>query len=122
MATDEWPSMKENASGYFLTTDGMNWFYGHYIDDTQRDHPHASPLRAPDLSGLPPAFVITAEFDPLRDEGEAYAARLRDSGVAVDARRYDGQIHGFFSMTEIIDRAKDAQADAAKALRAALRL
>jgi acetyl esterase len=122
MAPERWASMTDNATGYFLTADGMRWFYDHYADPADRLHPHAAPIRADDLHGLPPALVITAEFDPLRDEGEAYAARLADAGVPTDARRYDGQIHGFFSMTEVIDRAREAQADAAKALRSALGL
>jgi len=114
------PSHTENATGYFLTTESMRWFYDHYATEADRRNPYAAPLHAPDLSGLPPAFVITAEFDPLRDEGEAYAERLREAGVPAEAVRYDGQIHGFFSMTTVIDRAKEAQAAAADALRAAL--
>ena len=82
--------------------------------------PLASPLRAPDLAGLPPAHVITAEFDPLRDEGEAYAARLAQAGVAVDAVRYDGMFHGFVSMFELLDQGKTALAVASERLRAAL--
>jgi acetyl esterase len=122
MDSDRWPSVTENAKGYFLTADSMRWFYGHYIDDEHRFNPYAAPIQAPDLSGLPPALVITAEFDPLRDEGEAYAARLREFGVPAEAERYDGMIHGFFSMSLMIDRAKDAQAQAAAALRGALGL
>ncbi|HEX7095070.1 MAG TPA: alpha/beta hydrolase, partial [Acidimicrobiales bacterium] len=120
VAPGEYPSQRENASGYFLTAESMRWFYEQYVDEADRHHPYAAPMRAADLSGLPPAHVITAEFDPLRDEGEAYAERLRQAGVRVEAVRYDGQIHGFFSMSTAIDRAKDAQADAARALRAAL--
>jgi acetyl esterase len=76
------PSYEEDAEGYGLTRDTMKWFWAHYLnDESQSAHPHASPLRAPDLSGLPPALVITAEYDPLRDEGELYAARLRTTGV-----------------------------------------
>jgi acetyl esterase len=91
-------SMRENAEGYFLTRSLMAWFGSQYVTHEQTALPHASPLLAPDLAGLPPATVITAEFDPLRDEGEAYAARLRESGVAVDGVRYDGMIHGFITM------------------------
>jgi acetyl esterase len=120
MNPDSWPSMRDNAEGMFLTTESMRWFYGHYAADEHRTDPYASPYHAPDLSGLPPAIVITAEYDPLRDEGEAYAQRLAEAGVPVDCRRYDGMIHGFFGMTAMIDRAKDAQADVALAIRTAL--
>jgi acetyl esterase len=77
----------------------VQWFWAHYLGayDLGRD-PYATPARADSLRGLPPAFVLTCEFDPLRDEGEAYAARLRDEGVPVVARRYDGMVHGFLWM------------------------
>ncbi len=91
-------SIRENAEGYFLTRGLMIWFGNHYIAAEHKLLPHASPLLAPDLGGLPPATVITAEFDPLRDEGEAYAARLREYGVPVESTRYDGMIHGFITM------------------------
>ena len=111
-------SYRENADGLVLTRDTMRTFWSHYLGSGQDGrHPYASPLRAPDLSRLPPAHVITAEYDPLRDEGEAYAARLAAAGVPVVQRRYDGMIHGFFGFTELIDRARDAVADAARELR-----
>ena len=114
------PSYAENASGYFLERDDMRWFWDHYLPDAAaRDGMTASPLRVRDLSGLPPAHVITAEFDPLRDEGEAYAARLREAGVPVTHTRYDGQIHGFFAMAALIPRGRDAIAEAGAKLRAA---
>ena len=113
-------SYRDNAEGYFLTASSMHWFWNHYHQGNvgQRD-PYACPLRARDLRGLPPALVITAEFDPLRDEGEEYAARLRDADVPVKLSRYDGMVHGFFGMTGLLDRARDAVTEAAAALRAA---
>ena len=77
-------SYRENAEGYLLTKDAMVWFWNHYLRSAaDGSNPLASPLRADNLRGLPPALVLTAEFDPLRDEGEAYAARLREAGVPV---------------------------------------
>jgi acetyl esterase len=112
-------SYKDNAEGYFLTRDMMKWFWGHYLEqESDGANPLASPLRAEDLGSLPPATVITAEFDPLRDEGEAYATRLQAAGVPTEVTRYDGLFHGFFGMGAAIDRAQDAVAQASKALRA----
>ena len=117
-ATFDTPSYEENAEGYFLTRDAMRWFWNHYLrSDTDGANPYAAPLRAQDLSGLPPATVITAEFDPLRDEGEAYGARLRAAGVPTRIERYDGLIHGFFGMGAILAKAKGAVAMAAGELR-----
>jgi acetyl esterase len=117
----ETDSYRENAEGYLLTRDMMRWFWNLYVPDASKAaEPYASPLRAADLSGLPPALCITAEYDPLRDEGEAYAARLREAGVAATTSRYDGLFHGFFGMSAQIDRARDAVAEATAALRAAL--
>jgi acetyl esterase len=113
-------SMRENATGYFLERDSMRWFYRHYLTgEADADDWRASPLRAGDLAGLPPAFVITAEYDPLRDQGEAYARRLGDAGVPVELRRYDGVFHGFFGMGDLMEPAREAFDAAAKALRAA---
>jgi acetyl esterase len=103
------PSYTENAEGYFLEATGMRWFWDHYLGpDGDGAHHHASPIRAGDHSGLPPAVVITAEFDPLRDEGEAYAEALQVAGVPVTMRRYDGMIHGFVSMPMLFPEAGDA--------------
>jgi acetyl esterase len=113
-------SYRENAEGYFLTAAMMRWFAGHYLERTEHGrNPLASPLLAPDLSGLAPATLITAEYDPLRDEGELYGERLRSAGVPVAQRRYDGMIHGFFAMTEMLDRAREALDWAGARLRAA---
>jgi len=115
------PSIDENGEGYFLTKDAMVWFTNHYVATADAKHPRVSPLFAEteSVAGAPPAFVITAEFDPLRDEGEAYAERLREAGVAVHAKRYDGQIHGFFSMPSVMPVGAEAQTDAIEQLRAA---
>lgn len=93
------PSSLENAEGYFLTADTMAWFGAQYLGDQAPDvtDPRLSP-RHGDLTGLPPAVVVTAQFDPLRDDGDAYAAALAEAGVHVDHRRFDGLIHGFVDM------------------------
>jgi len=114
------PSIDENADGYFLTRDEMTWFRGHYLrDEADLTDPLASPLLAPDLRGLPPALVVTAEFDPLRDEGEAYGRRLREAGVPTTISRYDGMVHGFVGMTAFLDKGRQAVEECARALRAA---
>jgi len=105
------PSQRENATGYLLTHADMVWFWGHYLDGP-RDvaNPYANPLKAKSLSGLPPAMVITAGFDPLRDEGEDYAAALKEAGVPTTLKRYDGATHGFFGPTYKIGKAAAAEA------------
>jgi acetyl esterase len=114
------PSYLENATGYLLTREGMRWFWNHYLArEAQGLERYASPLRAPSLAGLPSALVITAEYDPLRDEGEAYAARLRDAGVAVTLTQYPGMIHGFIRMTRILDKARTALGEIAGSLQKA---
>jgi acetyl esterase len=114
------PSYDEFAEGYQLTKAEMEWFRGHYLSSMEdvRD-PYASPLLATDLGGLPPALVITAECDPLRDEGEAYAKRLEEAGVPVTCTRYAGMIHPFFSLSGVIPQAFDAIQQVADAVRTA---
>jgi acetyl esterase len=108
-------SHREFGEGYFLTSAGMEWFTGHYLTSAdQKRHPEVSPLLAPNLSGLPPALVITAEFDPLRDEGEAYANRLKEAGVPVTISRYPGMIHGFVSMRGVLAGGRQAIQEAAQ--------
>jgi len=92
-------SYEENADGYSLTRDSMLWFWDHYLPDPSlRTQPDASPLHTENLSGLPPAVIITAEHDVLRDEGEDYSSRLQEADVPVDIQRIAGQMHGFFTL------------------------
>jgi acetyl esterase len=102
------PSYTENADGFYLTHAAMRWYWDHYLGGADPLHPDASPLRASDLRGLPPALVVTAEYDPLRDEGEAYAERLRTAGVRVRFRRYEGMVHGFIRWGAAVDAATAA--------------
>lgn len=108
----ERPSYRDNADGYFLTARQMKWFWGHYVSaPEQMKEAYASPLRATSLSGLPRALIQTAEYDPLRDEGEAYASALRDAGVSVQLHRYDGLIHAFVKRVDQFDAALEAIAE-----------
>lgn len=108
---ESFTSYRDNADGYLLTTASMRWFWDHYLSaPADASQPYASPLSAKDLSGLPPALVLCAEFDPLRDEGLAYAERLKEAGVPVTVRLFDGLIHGFFWMGGVLDAAREARA------------
>lgn len=105
---DEFDSIEENAEGYFLERETMDWFHERYVQDpVHLRNAYRAPLLASDLSGLPPATVLTAGFDPLRDEGRAYADRLDDAGVAVRREHFPGMIHGFVSMTRELSTAQD---------------
>jgi acetyl esterase len=115
-------SYEDFAEGYMLTRDSMRWFIAHYLKTREdaRDW-RVSPLRAPSLAGLPPALIVTAGNDPLRDEGEMYAGRLRDAGVLVDYVCYGGMLHGFAGMGKLLDAAHRVVALNGESLRQALR-
>ena len=111
-------SMDSFAEGYFLEKKGMHWFFDQYASGSDPNDWRLSPLAAPDVTGLPRAYVVTAGFDPLRDEGKAFADKLNRAGVAAVYVDYPGMIHGFFTMSAVVPTAKIAISDAAKALRA----
>ncbi len=114
-------SYRDNGDGYLLTKQMMQWFWDHYLRNEQDGkNPLASPLRAATFERLPPALVMTAEYDPLRDEGEAYAKALQAAGVPTTLHRYDGMIHAFWQMLAIFPDASKAADEAAAALKAAL--
>ena len=115
-------SYSDFAEGYMLTRDSMRWFFAQYLtsSDDARDW-RASPLRAPSLANLPPALIVTAGFDPLRDEGEIYAGRLRDAGNMVDYVCYGGMVHGFLGMGKLLDTAQRAVAHVGESLKQAFR-
>lgn len=118
----DYPSREENAEGYFLETPTMEWFFAHYVagaTGVDPDHARLSPHLG-DVAGVAPALVVTAEFDPLRDEGEAYAAKLVEAGVPVDLVRYDGLIHGFLDMGLLSPGAAAATADVVRRIKALL--
>lgn len=114
------PSIDENATAPILTKSVMAWFVNHYIrDNADHKNPQASPIVASDglLKRMPPALVVTAQFDPLRDEGEAYGKRLVENGVNCTITRYNGAFHGFFTMITLLDDAQSAHAQSATLLR-----
>ncbi len=113
-------SYKTYAQGYNLTRDDMIWFWDQYLTRKEdATHPYASPLCVASLSQLPPALIITAEYDPVRDEAEAYARRLQEAGVAVQLSRYQGMVHSFFRMFAVFERSKVALCEVTTALAAA---
>jgi acetyl esterase len=115
------PSYTDPDNQLLLTRESMIWFWGHYAPDpASRLNPDASPIRAADLTGLAPAIVLTAEHDPLRDEGEAYAGRLGEAGVPVEHRRFPGQMHGFFTMVNLLPGSADGIAYVTERLNAHL--
>lgn len=117
----ETASLRENTDPCFFSRRSVEWYWGHYLaGPADGADPLASPLRATDLSGLPAALVVTAEYDPLRDEAEAYARRLEQAGVRVESTRYDGVTHGFFTMTGPLESARRATSQVAGYLRARL--
>ncbi len=115
-------SRETYGDGFFLTDGEMDWYEDHYLGpDTDRSDPRASPLLADDLAGLPPAYVVVAGFDPLRDEGEAYARALRDAGVPVTLRRHTALVHPFINGVTMSDEARAAGFEIVGAIRLGLR-
>lgn len=113
-------SYADNAKGYGLEQETMRWYWDHYLaTDADAANPYAAPEQATSLAGQPPALVITAEFDPLRDEGEAYGKRLQEAGVETTISRYDGMIHGFFATIGVVDKSAEVMAESTTALKAA---
>jgi acetyl esterase len=116
------PSYETFATGFFLTREEMDWFRDNYFaSPDQHSDPRASPILAEDLSQMPPAHIVTAGFDPLRDEGEAYAERLREAGVEVTLKREPDLVHGFINAVGLSRRAREAMTPVAAAIRQQLR-
>lgn len=119
---EEPPSIRENAEGYLLTGELMEWFRDHYFNnDKEIQNPYASPILYNDLTGLPAATILTAQYDPLRDVGKAYAEKLQGAGVRVNYKNYDGLIHGFANFAPFVPEARDALEDGAEELRKAFK-
>src|SRR5690606_15693538 len=117
----QWPSRTANAEGYVLTKRMMDWFHDQYLDGpVDPDDPDVNPLAADDLAGLPPAYVVLAELDPLHDEGRAYAMRLADAGVPVEVDDVAGAVHIFFQLGPLTAIGRGAVDRAAQAVAAAL--
>jgi acetyl esterase len=116
------PSQKEFAAdGYVLSRGDMEWFWNHYLESqNERNNPYACPLRATNLTNLPPALIITASHDPLRDEGERFSQKLMAAGSKVTCTRYDGVTHGFISFADALDQGKKGIEQAVGALKQAL--
>lgn len=115
-----WPSLELFADGFFLTRESIDWFneqYSGHLPRTERPDPRLNPLHGEDLANLPPALVVTAGFDPLRDEGEAYAKKLREAGNDVTVRRFEGFVHGFLNMVGISRACHEAVVEIAGATR-----
>ncbi|HEY4124921.1 MAG TPA: alpha/beta hydrolase [Rhizomicrobium sp.] len=118
---DETTSLREYAEGYFLERKTLDWFYAHYLPaDADKKSPRISPLHAEDVTGLPPAYVMLGGFDPLHDEGLAYAEKLRAAGVRVTVADYPEMVHVFIYLQAVLPQAAEALNAAAKALKTAL--
>ena len=119
----DYPSMTENGEGYLLTREMMGWFQSHYLQSAEdRSHPYLSPILSNELEGLPSATILTAQYDPLRDVGIAYAEKLQSHGVEVFHKNYEDLIHGFANFTSFVPEARQAVADGTEELKKAFAL